>query len=356
MDPSSLQTLGDKGLYDFLVNVPKDFRENERIRKYQLKNGDYIHCVLWNYHFYITGTDIVKILIWRFQYTGRQIGTIKKFEEGIFSDLRNLKPGVDATLEGPRSEFLEFLYKNGCIRTQKKQKVFYWYSVPHDELFCDALERDLRRDTSIYTYNRYVQDPQRMQMAEMGGKPLPMYHKLNSTLLAGEGMAQPRYADAGSRSASPAKDYEMAHAADAFGIKDVLFGKSKAPSQADPWVRPEMRPSSSCFSAGAFMKGMDGSGLAPGYKMPAPPQSRSAEPVAEPRAQRIKNALECNLEFDEFDLGQFEFLKERCNEYFTRKNENCEQKLFEDKKKDEPISGIDRRGEIRFVDNKDKTN
>lgn len=36
---------------------------------------------------------------------------IKKFEEGIFSDLRNLKPGIDATLEDPRSDFLEFLYK-----------------------------------------------------------------------------------------------------------------------------------------------------------------------------------------------------------------------------------------------------
>ena len=27
---------------------------------------------------------------------------MKKFEEGIFSDLRNLKPGVDASLEEPK--------------------------------------------------------------------------------------------------------------------------------------------------------------------------------------------------------------------------------------------------------------
>lgn len=27
---------------------------------------------------------------------------MKKFEEGVFSDLRNLKPGVDATLEEPK--------------------------------------------------------------------------------------------------------------------------------------------------------------------------------------------------------------------------------------------------------------
>src|SRR6185436_2712300 len=28
----------------------------------------------------------------------------------------------------------------------KKQKVFYWFSVPHDRLFLDALERDLKRE------------------------------------------------------------------------------------------------------------------------------------------------------------------------------------------------------------------
>lgn len=70
----------------------------------------------------------------------------KKFEEGIFSDLRNLKSGTDASLEEPKSPFLDFMYKNNCIRTQKKQKVFYWYSVPHDRLFLDALERDLKRE------------------------------------------------------------------------------------------------------------------------------------------------------------------------------------------------------------------
>lgn len=147
---------GDKDLFNFLANAPKEFRDGEKIKKYQLKNGDYIHCVLWNMHFYVTGTDIVKVLVWRFNNAGRQITSPKKFEEGVFSDLRNLKPGIDATLERPRSEFLEFLYKNGCIRTQKKQKVFFWYSVPHDALFCDALDRDLRRETSYYSYSKYM--------------------------------------------------------------------------------------------------------------------------------------------------------------------------------------------------------
>jgi len=88
----------------------------------------------------------VRCLAFRFQAFGRPVKNSKKFEEGIFSDLRNLKSGTDATLEEPKSPFLDFLYKNNCIRTQKKQKVFYWYSVPHDRLFLDALERDLKRE------------------------------------------------------------------------------------------------------------------------------------------------------------------------------------------------------------------
>jgi len=96
--------------------------------------------------FHISGTDIVRCLSFRFQAFGRPVKNSKKFEEGIFSDLRNLKAGTDASLEEPKSAFLDFLYKNNCIRTQKKQKVFYWYSVPHDRLFLDALERDLKRE------------------------------------------------------------------------------------------------------------------------------------------------------------------------------------------------------------------
>ena len=34
---------------------------------------------------------------------------MKKFEEGVFSDLRNLKPGVDACLEEPKVGYCSFL-------------------------------------------------------------------------------------------------------------------------------------------------------------------------------------------------------------------------------------------------------
>jgi len=131
----------------FLSSAHLNWAVNQTLKRFQLPNGETISCVYWKNNFYITGTDIVRSLVFRFQAYGRPVKNIKKFEEGIFSDLRNLKPGVDAILEDPRSEFLEMLYKNNCIRTQKKQKVFFWFSVPHDRLFIDALERDHKRES-----------------------------------------------------------------------------------------------------------------------------------------------------------------------------------------------------------------
>lgn len=132
----------------FLATAPVNWQENQIIRRYYLNNDQgFVSCVFWNNLYYITGTDIVKCCLYRMQKFGREVVQKKKFEEGIFSDLRNLKCGVDATLEPPKSEFLSFLFRNLCLKTQKKQKVFFWFSVPHDKLFADALERDLKRES-----------------------------------------------------------------------------------------------------------------------------------------------------------------------------------------------------------------
>ncbi|SMN17950.1 similar to Saccharomyces cerevisiae YHR084W STE12 Transcription factor that is activated by a MAP kinase signaling cascade [Maudiozyma saulgeensis] len=132
----------------FLATAPVNWQENQMIRRYFLNNElGFVSCICWNKLFYITGTDIVKVCQYMMQNFGRAIIYKKKFEEGIFSDLRNLKCGVDAILEQPKSEFLSFLFKNMCLKTQKKQKVFFWFSVPHEKLFSDALERDLKRET-----------------------------------------------------------------------------------------------------------------------------------------------------------------------------------------------------------------
>ncbi|KAG2202127.1 hypothetical protein INT47_008099 [Mucor saturninus] len=146
-------------LKSFLATAPNG--QEDAIKQHVLSTtGESITCVRWKDAFYITGTDIVRCLVFRFYAFGRPVQNLKKFEEGIFSDLRNLKPGTDAILEEPKSAFLDLLFKNNCIRTQKKQKVFFWYSVPHDRLFLDALERDLKREKlGIYPTSVSVANP-----------------------------------------------------------------------------------------------------------------------------------------------------------------------------------------------------
>jgi transcription factor STE12 len=72
------------------------------MNRFPLPSAEHVTCVSWDNRYYITGTDIVRALIFRFEAFGRPVRNIKKFEEGIFSSLRNLKPGVDACLEEPK--------------------------------------------------------------------------------------------------------------------------------------------------------------------------------------------------------------------------------------------------------------
>ncbi|KAJ6570358.1 hypothetical protein B0H10DRAFT_2237923 [Mycena sp. CBHHK59/15] len=137
----------DGGLAASLAHQPTSTpTTHPALNRFLLPSQEYVSCVLWNGLYHITGTDIVRALVFRFEAFARPVRNMKKFEEGVFSDLRNLKPGADACLEEPKSPFLDLLFKYQCIRTQKKQKVFYWFSVPHDRLFLDALERDLKRE------------------------------------------------------------------------------------------------------------------------------------------------------------------------------------------------------------------
>lgn len=131
----------------FLLTAPVNWHENQVIRRYYLnKEEGFVSCVYWNNLYFITGTDIVRSVAYKLELFGRKIVDRKKLEEGIFSDLRALKCGTSAVLEMPKSKFLRFLHRNQCLRTQKKQKVFFWFSVPHDRLFRDALARDLERE------------------------------------------------------------------------------------------------------------------------------------------------------------------------------------------------------------------
>ncbi|KJA17113.1 hypothetical protein HYPSUDRAFT_109441, partial [Hypholoma sublateritium FD-334 SS-4] len=79
------------------------------LNRFLLPNQEYVTCVLWKGLYHITGTDIVRALVYRFEAFGRPVRNMKKFEEGVFSDLRNLKPGVDACLEEPKVRVLRRL-------------------------------------------------------------------------------------------------------------------------------------------------------------------------------------------------------------------------------------------------------
>ena len=156
-------------LRHFLTMAPHQMTNmpDPSVQKWKMANGEEISCIRWRNQFFITGTDVVKILQFKFEQLNQVIPNLKKFEEGVFSDLRNLKPGTDAVLEEPRSEFLEYLHKHGCIRTQKKQKVFYWHKVQHDGLFHEAMERNYKRVTNVLNISQMMSSPEMRQALMM---------------------------------------------------------------------------------------------------------------------------------------------------------------------------------------------
>lgn len=146
-------------LLDFLATAHLNWPSTgDSLRGKTLSTGDTIACISWQGSYFISGTDILKVILFRFAALGRSIPQMKKFEEGVFSDLRSLKLGRDAVLEEPRSKFLEFLHTHGCVRTQKKQKIFYWQAVDHERLFQEAVNRELRKSRASF-FNAGVQSP-----------------------------------------------------------------------------------------------------------------------------------------------------------------------------------------------------
>jgi transcription factor STE12 len=106
------------------------------LNRFLLPNQEYVTCVLWNGLYHITGTDIVRALVFRFEAFGRPVRNMKKFEEGVFSDLRNLKPGVDASLEEPKV----------CPRfvVQSSDLIVSSFSLP-SLTFCSSINAYARR-------------------------------------------------------------------------------------------------------------------------------------------------------------------------------------------------------------------
>jgi hypothetical protein len=128
-------------LYNATFTTPVD--ENN-ITHFIFQNNEKIHCTFWEGDYFITSTDILRILYYRFHLYGRPVINKRKFEEGVFSDLRRIKTGK---LEEPHSKLLDFLFVNGAVRTKKKQRLYHWNSILHDDLFMQALQKDFKRES-----------------------------------------------------------------------------------------------------------------------------------------------------------------------------------------------------------------
>ena len=131
----------------FLRNSPLGMINNNenKISEFTFQNNEKIHCTLWNGDYLITSTDILRILYYRFHLYGRPIVNSRKFEEGVFSDLRREKNTI---LVEPPSEILDFLFKHGAIRSKKKQRLFHWFSIIHEDLFMSALQKEFKREVT----------------------------------------------------------------------------------------------------------------------------------------------------------------------------------------------------------------
>ncbi|KAI9227843.1 MAG: STE like transcription factor-domain-containing protein, partial [Piptocephalis tieghemiana] len=136
-------------LDQFLKVAPQHWVDNLFLRRLTLPGSEeHISCIYWAGHHYVTGTDIIRALRFRCRLRGYLVVKSKKYEEGVFSDLRHLRPGKESRLEAPRSELLDLLFRFNCVRTKKKQKLFQWKAVRWDRLFDDALRRDQRREVA----------------------------------------------------------------------------------------------------------------------------------------------------------------------------------------------------------------
>ncbi|KAL1915460.1 uncharacterized protein VTP21DRAFT_6584 [Calcarisporiella thermophila] len=130
----------------FLATAPTSLTGESSIKRHPAGDAGHIACVLWHNLFHITSRDIYRALHFRFETLGRMVVNEEQLESEVFAALGHLRIGPDAILEESGSEFLQFLHENGCVLSTRKQKVYFWFSVPHDQIFVDILGRELQRE------------------------------------------------------------------------------------------------------------------------------------------------------------------------------------------------------------------
>ncbi|GAA6011449.1 hypothetical protein JCM10207_002623 [Rhodosporidiobolus poonsookiae] len=104
---------------------------------------DVVCCVRWDGLLYISLDDILRILSFRLHLVGHHPER-RWLSRRAVSFLRNLKIGEGATFHHTGSELLQHLYGVGSINSRRDQKVYFWVTVPHDELYLTVLEAAMR--------------------------------------------------------------------------------------------------------------------------------------------------------------------------------------------------------------------
>lgn len=131
------------------------------ILSFVLPGESQISCIAWDGLIWITGEDIIRVVQARFEAVGRPVHRFKEFRGLIVSYLRRPFEGYHKELDNVwftymnmeaeltslqifQSEFLHYLREHRCIRTRKRQKVYYWFNDRFDTLFNDILQNDSR--------------------------------------------------------------------------------------------------------------------------------------------------------------------------------------------------------------------
>jgi transcription factor STE12 len=91
----------------------------------------------------MTSNDVLKILLFRLEIIGISLtpDMIRKLEVWMLSDLRRLKEGLHWKLEPANSELVLLLTTHKSFKIAKKQKIYHWWSIPHDEILYRCLFR-----------------------------------------------------------------------------------------------------------------------------------------------------------------------------------------------------------------------
>lgn len=110
---------------------------------------EHIHCVLWEGQYLMTSCDIIKVLRVLVRAGGHGQAD-RKFKESVFSALRRYRPGLECQVELAHSRLLLWLQQHGCIRTIKRQRMYYWHKVDVFGLADEIRQRAVRRPALDY--------------------------------------------------------------------------------------------------------------------------------------------------------------------------------------------------------------